>query len=273
MNEVYRLDAHTWRMTDGENGSCAYMYLLEGETRAMLIDTGLWAWDVRAKAESLTNKPIFVVNTHGHLDHISANHQFDEAYLSPKDEPVFAEHSSYEVRYGFACGLLREQGLPESTLQEKGMRERVRPMLHLPQRENRKPLAENRLFDLGGRTVRVIETPGHTVGSVCLLDVERRWLFTGDTVCDLGVLLHMPHSATVEVFAQSIEKLIKLAPQFDVMWPGHHRCPLEKELLNAYARCAERAMNGETGQRVESAAGIGQILRQESISLSLPLKA
>lgn len=271
-SNVFPMDSATWRIEDGIGAGCAYLYLLVGESRGMLIDTGIGTIDAGRIVRELTDKPVFAVNTHGHLDHISANHQFAEAYLHPLDEEVFAEHSNYANRYAFAQGLMAEGGKPGWLLKLPGIRGMVKKICDLPRRDNRKPLAEGQTFDLGNRHVRVIETPGHTWGSVCLLDVERRWLFTGDTVCDLGVLLHLPHSAPVETFQASIEKLQGFSDRFDQMWPGHHRVPLEHELLDQYVACARRIRQGEKGQTVTSAAGTGQLLKHEGISLSFQIK-
>lgn len=267
---VTDLGNNAWQIQDGTGASGIHMYLLAGDEKAMLIDTGLWGIDVLSIVQSLTDLPVFVANTHGHLDHISANHQFEEAYLHPADEAVFAEHSAYEVRRAYAEGLLAEQGQPASVLDAPEMRGMAQRMMRLPRRENRNPLYDGMVFDLGQRLVRVVETPGHTMGSVCLLDETNRLLFTGDTVCDQGVLLHFLHSAPVSLFRQSIEKLQALEGAYDVMWPGHHRSPLEKEILTRYIACAERAEHGETGQTIVSAAGKAQMVIHDGIALSVP---
>lgn len=266
---VTDLGNNTWQIQEGIGSAGIHMYLLAGRQKAMLIDTGLWGMDVLGIAQSLTKLPVFVVNTHGHLDHISANHQFEEAYLHPADEAVFAEHSSYEARRAYAEGLLAEQGQPASALDAPEMQDMAQRMMRLPQRENRHPLHDGMVFDLGGRVVRVVETPGHTMGCVCLLDETNRLLFTGDMVCDQGVLLHFPHSAPVPVFKQSIEKLLALEGSYNEMWPGHHRSPLEKEILQRYTACAEQAECGEPGQTIVSAAGAAKMIVHDGIALSV----
>lgn len=272
MNEkikVNALDARTWHIVDGEVSS-AYVYLLEGDERAVYIDTGFSNFDAVQLARTLTQKPLFAINTHGHLDHIAANHQFDEVYLHPADEGVFAQHSDPVVRMDYLKGLLTEFGKPHELLEQEPYRKEVQRLCDLPRINNRKPVVESDCFDLGGRTLRIVETPGHTRGSICVLDVERRWLFTGDTVCDMGALLHFDHSAGVDAFLASIRKLQAMQQEYDVMWPGHHRLPIEKELLNKYEACALRILSGEQGMHVNSAAGSAQILIHDGISLSFP---
>ena len=53
---------------------------------------------------------------------------------------------------------------------------------------------DDHVFDLGGREVEVIHTPGHSPGCICLLDRAARMIFTGDSLCEWGVLLDLAGS-------------------------------------------------------------------------------
>ena len=97
-------------------------------------------------------------------------------------------------------------------------------------------------LDLGGRTLEVICTPGHTPGSVCLLDIERRQLFSGDTVCDEGVLLNLDHSTSVETFKESILRLKAASERFGPIWPAHHALPLDHSWMDEYIHCADQIL-------------------------------
>ena len=66
-------------------------------------------------------------------------------------------------------------------------------------------MEEGDVFHLGGRDIEVIHAPGHSLGSVCLLDRARRWLFTGDTCCKADVLLCLPYCTTVAEYAATVE--------------------------------------------------------------------
>ena len=76
-------------------------------------------------------------------------------------------------------------------------------------------MEEGDVFDLGNRTLEIIETPGHSPGSVSILDREHRWLFTGDTCCQADVLLQIEYSQSPEVYLKSINKLIERESQYD----------------------------------------------------------
>ena len=63
-------------------------YLLIGEEKACLIDTMMGYNDLYKAVRSITDKPLIVINTHGHPDHIYGNVYFDKAYMNPADREV-----------------------------------------------------------------------------------------------------------------------------------------------------------------------------------------
>ena len=215
---VIALDASTWRIEEGKGAGRVYCYVLAGEKSSIVIDTGLGILDIRRIAESLTSLPISVVNTHGHLDHVSHNYQFDCVYRQIADEDVFRAHTSEAVRSEYIKGLLAEKHLPGWLIRLPLIRKVVRRLCTIPPLENRTAIADGDTFDLGGRKLQVIETPGHTKGSICLLDVERRQLYTGDTVCAEGVLLQFDHSADVATYLRSIRRLMEMRLDLRTVW-------------------------------------------------------
>ena len=88
-----------------------YMYLVAGEEKAALIDTGMGFPGLRQLVERLTDKPVIVLNTHGHLDHIGGNDEFDCIYLHPDDLTVYVEHGMESYRSGVIRAMARELGV------------------------------------------------------------------------------------------------------------------------------------------------------------------
>ena len=88
-----------------------YMYLVVGEEKAALIDTGMGFPGLRQLVERLTDKPVIVLNTHGHLDHIGGNDEFGCIYLHPDDLAVYAEHGMESYRSGVIRDMARELGV------------------------------------------------------------------------------------------------------------------------------------------------------------------
>jgi glyoxylase-like metal-dependent hydrolase (beta-lactamase superfamily II) len=243
--KVVRIDDQTWRIVDNLFGATVYSYLLCGHDRAILVDTGFGLTDLKRITDELTTLPVSVLNTHGHLDHISCNHQYEIAYLHPADEAVFLQHSQREFRLMLLRGTLAVAKLPGWLLGLPGVKGMVDKYATLPERSNRQPLSDGMRLDLGGRILEVIATPGHTPGSICLLDVERRYIYTGDTCCAMGVLLMLDHSCPVETFRDSILRLKAESGRFDKNWPAHHELPLDHSWMDDYLGCIERILSGE----------------------------
>lgn len=180
-------------------------YLLAGTERAMLIDTGMGAGELDKVVASLTKLPIMLVNTHADPDHTGRNDLFGTPYLHP------SEFASYEDRNPW------------------------KPHLAVP---------DNAKIYLGDRWVEVILVPGHTPGSIALLDEERRMLFAGDTVSESPIYMFGPGRSLFAYFA-SMERLERQAEYFDKIYPSHGPMPLEPEILGRLAACCEAALSGK----------------------------
>jgi glyoxylase-like metal-dependent hydrolase (beta-lactamase superfamily II) len=213
------------------------LYLLVGQESALLIDTGIGIVDLRAAVQSLTDKPVSAVNTHGHLDHIANNHQFDHIYLNEKDREVFRLHTTPSF-----VNVMAKKEL--SSLLLFLLRRRLDNLLnHKPDGEYHY-IHDGHVFDLGGRKVEVIETPGHTPGSICLLDEKTGALFTGDTVCDWGILLNLDYSRPPEVYLESMKKLQSCRARIANLHPGHRHSSIDPGYIDKYQHCAEGILDG-----------------------------
>ena len=92
---VTDLGRKTWQI---DSYHAVSMFLIEGDESAMLIDTGAGIGDLKAQVEQLTDKPVIVVNTHGHLDHTGGNMQFKEVWVDPDDLEMNQKADPYDVR-------------------------------------------------------------------------------------------------------------------------------------------------------------------------------
>lgn len=237
LNEnTYLIEEKTWM----NQGLC---YLLCGEERALLIDTGMGYPGLKEVVEDQTKLPVTVVNTHAHVDHIGGNHYFKEIWFHEADKPTFALHSDP----AYTLGLLTAE-MP--TLVRGIMAVLTRKIRQVDTSGEYHYFDDEKVFHLGDRDVEVIPTPGHTPGSVCFLDRGARMLFSGDTVCEWGILLHfVKESCPPATYLWSMERLKGLEDAYDTIWPGHHGYPVEKSYVDEYLTCA--------GQIVEKTAEYG----------------
>lgn len=236
--DIRQLNADTWALEEKTPINQGLCYLLCGREKALLIDTGFGFKALKPAVESLTGLPVVVANTHAHVDHIGGNHFFGEIWYHEADKPVFALHTNPN----YTMGMLSE-GLPKPL--QVLLRPAVRRVLTVDKTGNYHYFKGGHVFHLGGRDVEVVHTPGHTTGSVCFLDREARMLFSGDTVCEWGILLHLEGAAPPEAFLDSMERLKGMEDAFDTVWPGHHGFPVEKSTIDDYRACAQHIVSGD----------------------------
>lgn len=218
--ETEKLNEQTWLIAEYNETAGSYMYLLAGSQKALLIDTGFGTIALKKICEELVHLPVTVALTHGHADHIGGTGAFDEVWLAEEDKELYRLHSKESVRRIFTQDRL------------------------LPVKETCHYYEEEMTFDLGSRKVRIIKTPGHSVGSVCFLDEKNRWMFTGDTCCRAHVLLQLEYAAAMEVYRNSLEKLIHMEPLYDLTWPGHHSRPVDRQVIHDFLIAVNGILDG-----------------------------
>lgn len=248
--QVTRMNDTTYRFTEKPLGEAVYMYLLVGAGSALLIDTGYGLTDVPSAIREITDLPVVAVNTHGHMDHIHGNHFYHEVYLAKEDWEVFSRHTDRTYLTGLLKDILCENRIPLWIMQLPGFHGLVEkivtacPSGHIP-------LPGEGYFELGDRRVEIIHTPGHTAGSISLLDQKNGWLFSGDTTCRRGVLLHFPESTDVTTYRDSLRKLRTLADggKIQKLFPAHQETPLGPEQLDIFLDACELLLQsgGEKG--------------------------
>jgi glyoxylase-like metal-dependent hydrolase (beta-lactamase superfamily II) len=194
-----------------------FSYLISGSEHSFLIDTGWGMADLKSHAESLTGSSIIVANTHGHFDHTYGNFQFDRVYLSASDLSLALRGYEREERQTRLCGY-------DSASLPGGMSEEEWITVKHPDAVD---LHDGDIFDIGGRTIEVIATPGHTAGSVCFLDRGARILFSGDSIYRGYLLLHFDTSTDLSVYRDSLKKISSHKRDFDWILPAHGRVPLK----------------------------------------------
>jgi glyoxylase-like metal-dependent hydrolase (beta-lactamase superfamily II) len=109
------------------------------------------------------------------------------------------------------------------------------------------PVDNGHVFDLGDRTIEVIASPGHTAGSISLLDRRGRLLFTGDTSNGL-VWLHSPDALPLETFLRTLSTLNARAGEFDTILPGHGD-PIDSSFLKDQIACVRSILDGSGARR------------------------
>lgn len=250
---VRSLSPGVWSITELGRVNC---YLVAGSERALLIDTGFGLSNLAELVASLTPLPVTVVITHGHIDHVSGAGQFPEVLIDPADA-AWVPADQVTMRRNM-LPRLQESTLPADFSPEAWINASA-PVL--------RPLAEDAVFELGGRTLKVISTPGHTPGSVCLL-TDDGLLFTGDTIVEKTILLYLPQSQTLRTYISSLERLLAHRAEITTLLPGHGVDPLPPARLTDIYKGANAILSGEvTGELQQTPLGPATCARFASCTI------
>lgn len=193
--EIARIDEMSFCIED----DFVRMFLVVGSEQALLIDTGLGSGDIKALCSHLTDKPLTLVHTHTDTDHIGADAQFDEIYMHPAE---------------YSCFFAHAPDLAEA----------------FPRGAQLRPAWEGQTFYLGGRQLEILMLPGHTPGSIALLDRERRILFPGDTVSDDPIFL-FGKIRSLGAYVESLKKLSSMRDAYNVCYPSHGSRELSSKIV------------------------------------------
>ncbi|MBR4524961.1 MAG: MBL fold metallo-hydrolase [Bacteroidales bacterium] len=229
---VFRqIDEHTWE----GNGYQVYnesVYLVEGEDRAVLIDAGAWMPQLDKAVAALTDKPVSVLLTHGHGDHVGGVVCFQEAWIHPADTSLLG----YATDHGFTGEI--------------------------------KLLSDGQVFDLGGRQLEVLYTPGHTSGSVTFFDKEHHYGFSGDAFGSTNLLLFTDSFRTlINTCTRTAEYM--QANGIDKLYPGHYGGPNVETLQRVLdmKKMSEELLAGKRKGTTENANGLNSYIRDYGVTI------
>ncbi len=210
-------------------------YLVVGRDRAALIDTMNAETNLKEAVRELTDKPVTVINTHGHGDPVFGNIYFDECYMHPED---------YELVKMFV-----ENPKFIEDIEARGLR---LPAFH--------EVHEGDVFDLGGKTLEVYELPGHTQGGILLLLKEDRILFAGDSI-NHHLWMQLDGCASFTEFVRNLDGLMFLSEKADKILHGHARDWDDISLMRCVREGAQEIAEGKT-EGDEPYTYFGGVVRQ-----------
>jgi glyoxylase-like metal-dependent hydrolase (beta-lactamase superfamily II) len=208
---VYALDAHTYAISEPKYWQQNVSYLLIGMHHALLFDAGPGVYGIRAEVERLTKLPIIAVPSHLHFDHVGDLPEFSDVRLLDTPALRAQVHDGYFIEP------------PLQYMLASPFRYRIAGWIK-----------DGQIIDLGGRTVRLLSTPGHTPDSVSLVDQDEVRLFTGDLVNRVVSLFAVPGS-DVAAAASSLHHLLTFARADTLTYEAHAEMPLTRAELEQLA--------------------------------------
>ena len=200
--KIKKLYDNTYSILDnGMEQVGVYLYLLVGEERALLIDSGYGGLDLPAIIRTITDKKVICACTHGHIDHALGAYHFEEAYLHTADFELYRQHSDPEMIR--RCGYQGIGFKPPKKLNNNPDYHSLIENLAAKPRQELLPLDTIDAFDLGGRTVRWVRLPGHTQGSCVFWDEHYNTVFDSDAA-SMGVWLFLPESCHIAEYRENL---------------------------------------------------------------------
>jgi glyoxylase-like metal-dependent hydrolase (beta-lactamase superfamily II) len=205
--KITPVEGHTWVI---ETTDKTTMYLIEGEKKALLIDTGTKCEKLDEVIKQVTTKPVEVVLTHAHNDHAGNIRYFNEIFMHPADTILL--NKDYKGKLTF--------------------------------------IDEGYVFDLGKRKIEVRYMPAHTPGSIVLIDKVTSSAFTGDAFGSGQVWLQLRPVAPMKTYLESVKKMQKIMDQgITKLYCGHYFYAGEKALgrdyLESMQKLAETLIAGD----------------------------
>ncbi len=233
--EVYRIRLGVFAIYEPHQAEEVISYLIVGMRKALLFDTGMGISNIQAVVAGLTKLPVSVVNSHTHNDHVGDNWRFSDVYGMDTDFTRANARGSKEDAQGElapdqVCGAL-PAGFDTKSYTVKPFH--ITHWLH-----------DGDDIDLGGRSLKVIGTPGHTPDSIALLDEKNGLLFTGDTFYLGPIWLFRPET-DLDAYVASVQRLAAMASRLKLLLPAHNTPVADPAYLPKVVTAMQQVRRGE----------------------------
>ena len=238
--KVYEVGKEVYAIAEPYNFQEVISYLIVGEKKALLFDTGMGMESIKPVVEKITDLPVSVINSHTHHDHIGGNHEFDKVFAFDTDftkrnaEIGYAhEQVAYEVKPNAIC----LDKIPEfDTAYYKIKPFEVSDFFG--------GYSDVPTFLLGGRDIAVVKTPGHTPDAIALIDMDNMYIWTGDTFYE-GPIYLFDRETDLQAYRQSVNRLAYYAREgIKKVFTSHNTPVANPERLIELADAFENILAG-----------------------------
>lgn len=227
---VRQIDDITYAISELGHWEKVHSFLLLGETKAALIDTGLGIDSMKRITDQLTDLPIDVITTHVHTDHIGSHGEYRNIYVHTDDEQWLV---------GGIAGLSLEQ-IRANTARDITIPvpESFNPDTYTPfTGEPAGLLHDGDVLDLGNRKLTIYHTPGHSPGHISIFDESKGYLFTGDLLYDETPIYAFYPSTSPADLVRSLERIAEI-PDIKMIYGSHNSLGIKPEILNEVKKAA-----------------------------------
>lgn len=220
---VQRIDDNTYAISEYGRWEKVHSFLLLGNQKGVLIDTGLGIDSIKRIIEQLTSLPLKVITTHVHTDHIGNHGEFERIFVHKEDEDWLINGIQ-----GLTIEQIRKNIRRDITLPTP---ERFNPDTYQPFKG--KPtglLKDGDIFDLGDRRLIIYHTPGHFPYHISVFDETKGYLFTDDLLYDEAPIYAFYPSTNPVDLVNSLEKIARI-PNVKMVYGSHNTSGLNPIIL------------------------------------------
>lgn len=221
---IEEIAAETYRIDEGGVCNC---YLLIGQKEALLIDCGDGIGDIGKTVKAITGLPVTVALTHRHCDHGGGRSSFSDYYVHEGDDRLI--YKILTSRFASKMLLKMNPDAPKNMKIHKG-----------PYRSKTHFFGDDKSFDIGGRIIKTVHVPGHTMGSVVFLDEATHTMFTGDDV-NPYLWLQLPGCSSITEWLPGAKKILDLANAY-TPYCGHNDGLVKKDDIASLIAIMEKLL-------------------------------
>lgn len=185
---------------------------VRGRDCDLLVDSGTGLVALAPQLPATHGRPVVVVGTHVHFDHVGGHHEFDDRRGHVFEAEAYDRMPDADT----VAHLFRELEEPVGMLPVAGWRPSSYRVRSAPLSVR---LEEGDSVNLGDRVFSVLHLPGHSPGSIGLYDENNGVLFSGDAVYD-GDLIDDLEQSSVDSYIATMERLARLP--VSVVHAGHY---------------------------------------------------
>ena len=240
----------------------AISYLIEGEEKALLFDSGNGIGDIVKVVEFLTNKPVSVLNSHSHYDHVGGNFAF---------EKIYGLKTSFTIA--------RQSGHKNNTISIEASKQALcRPLPNGVTEDNHigRPykisefINDGEIINLGNRPLQVFHTPGHTPDALVLIDEQNGLMFTGDSYYSGPIWLYAPETNLAQ-YQESLSQMIQKSQDNKYLLPAHNT-PLADPKLLVEALTGIKAVIAGDAKSVSQGDGMVEYIVSDDLPFSFLMR-
>ncbi len=219
-------------------------YLLDGDDEAILIDAGIGFGDMATFVSEFSGRPVSLLLSHSHWDHMGAAYQFDEVRIDGRE--VTDGDRVVPKNFGYTPAEFIEEWQDA----DRSLPDAFDPAAYeLRSVEGVDVVAAGDTIDLGDRTVELIDIAGHSPGQLGVLDRENGVLFGSDIIHNNYDLYIHFDGCDIAAYLETLERVVALRDDgaFDTLYLAHSRPLAGDELskLDRYLDAVREIIDGD----------------------------